>query len=61
MEVISFAKSLATTFDAGGDFQVTDPESHREFQVNLVAGYSVTWWIDQPVAEVKVIDIRAII
>ena len=55
-EVIAFLKDLSVT----GDFRVTDPESHRAFQVSLVAGFAVTWWADLPVNETKVVDIRQI-
>lgn len=34
--------------------------SSRPFQVSLIAGFAVTWWIDYPAVEVKVIDIREI-
>jgi len=59
-EVIDFLKALQSTADFPGDFHVTDPESHRPFQVNLVAGYAITWWTDDPVNEIKVVDIHPI-
>jgi hypothetical protein len=59
-EVVDFLKSLHSTEDSVGDFHVTDPESHRPFQVSLVAGYAITWWTDYPVNEIKVVDIRPI-
>lgn len=39
---------------------MTDPESSRRFEVTHVAGFAVTWWIDGPVYEVKVVDVHAI-
>lgn len=59
-EVIAFLKDLSVTGESPGDFRVTDPESHRAFQVSLVAGFAVTWWADLPVNEIKVVDIRPI-
>lgn len=59
-EVVDFLKALQSTGNSPGDFHVTDPESHRPFQVSLVAGYAITWWTDDPVNEIKVVDIRPI-
>lgn len=57
-EVVDFLKALQSTGNSPGDFHITDPESHRPFQVSLVAGYAITWWTDHPVNEIKVLDIR---
>lgn len=57
-EVVDFLKVLQSTGNTPGDFHVTDPESHRPFQVSLVAGYAITWWTDFPANEIKVVDIR---
>lgn len=59
-EVVDFLKALQSTGNSPGDFHVIDPESHRLFQVSLVAGYAITWWTDDPANEIKVLDIRPI-
>ena len=56
--VIKFMQGLKDFAFMGGDFQVKDPETHRSFEVSLVSGYAVTWWIDAPVNKVMVVDIR---
>jgi hypothetical protein len=57
--VISYLRELSEIAHLGGDFQLSDPETQRPFEVSIVAGYAVTWWIDAPVHNVKVIDIRS--
>lgn len=57
--VLSFIKGLSQFAHLGGDFEVSDPEARRSFQVTTVAGFAITWWIDAPVSEVKVVDIRS--
>ena len=42
----------------GGDFQVVDPDTRREFEVSVIDGFIVTWWLDHPVKRVVVVDIR---
>ncbi|MES2981907.1 MAG: hypothetical protein V4727_06310 [Verrucomicrobiota bacterium] len=56
--VLCMIAGLAHNADQGGDFEVTDPETFRPFQVSCIAGFAITWWIDHPVLEVKIIDIR---
>ncbi len=56
--VLSFVKGLSQFAHLGGDFEVSDPETRRNFQVTTIAGFALTWWIDTPVSEVKVVDIR---
>ncbi len=56
--VVFFVKGLSQFAHLGGDFEVSDPETHRIFQVTAVAGYAITWWTDDAVSEVKVVDIR---
>lgn len=58
--VIQFFRGLGSIVHRGGDFQMIDPESSRRFEVSHVAGFAVTWWIDGPVYEVKVVDVQAI-
>jgi|GEM_PF-2488367 len=51
---------LALQDDAflGGDFQLKDPESLRIVEVSLISGCAITWWTDEPVSNVLVVDIR---
>lgn len=58
-QVIDFIRHLGPIAHLGGDFQTTDPESGRPMEVTEVGGYALTWWIDGPVREVKVVDIRS--
>lgn len=59
--VIRFFRILGSIAHLGGDYQVVDPQSHRRLEVTHVAGYAVTWWIDGPVYEVKVVDVQPIL
>ncbi len=56
--VLGMLAGLCENADLGGDFEINDPETSRPFQVSCVAGFAITWWIDHPVLEVKIIDIR---
>lgn len=56
--VLGMLAGLTDNADLGGDFNIIDPETSRPFQVTCVAGFAITWWIDHPVLEVKIIDIR---
>ncbi len=56
--VLSFIKGLSQFAHVGGGFEVSDPETQRIFQVTAVAGFAITWWADEAVNEVKVVDIR---
>lgn len=58
--IFALISGLSDHAEIGGDFEVSDPDTSRPFQVSLIAGFAVTWWIDHPVLEVKVIDIREI-
>lgn len=58
--VLGMLAGLSDNADQGGDFEIIDPETSRPFQVSCIAGFAITWWIDHPVLEVKIIDIREI-
>lgn len=58
VRVLSFLKELGEIAYLGGDYVRHDPETGRPYQVSVIAGFAVTWWIDSPVREVKVVDIR---
>ena len=57
-DLVTFLRSLGSFAHEGGDFQLKDPQTLRTFEVSVLCGFAVTWWIDAPVNEVKVIDIR---
>ncbi|NNC89734.1 MAG: hypothetical protein HKN82_14860 [Akkermansiaceae bacterium] len=57
--VIRYLQILGQIAHLGGDYEVKDPETGRPFNVSQVAGYAITWWIDGPVGEVKVVDITS--
>lgn len=52
-----FFASLPDNAFLGGDFEEIDPESARLVWISEVAGFIISWWIDNPVKEVKIIDI----
>ena len=56
--VLLFIGDLATSAHLGGDFRIKDPESQRYYEVSIVAGFSLTWWIDSPVNTVIVVEIQ---
>ena len=55
--VVDHLQILGQIAHLGGDYTVNDPETGRPFNVTEVAGYAITWWIDAPVGEVKIVDI----
>ncbi|MCH7226428.1 hypothetical protein [Haloferula sp. A504] len=57
--VLGFLQVLGKIAHLGGDYRRTDPETGRPYEVTEVAGFAVTWWIDAPVGEVKVVDIHS--
>ena len=59
LAVIGYLQILGQIAHLGGDYEVNDPETGRRFNVSEVAGYAITWWIDAPVGEVKVVDITS--
>ncbi|MBK1835152.1 hypothetical protein [Roseibacillus ishigakijimensis] len=58
--VIHLMKGLKNNAHLGGGFQTVDPKSGRPFEVSLVSGFAVTWWIDTPARQILVVDIRPI-
>jgi hypothetical protein len=59
-DVIAYCKDLISLHHLGGDFQVVDPDSRREFEVSVIDGFIVTWWVDHPVKRVVVVDVRRV-
>lgn len=58
--VVAYCKTLAGSHHLGGDFQISDPETGRSFEVTVVEGFIITWWVDQPVKRVVIVDIRRV-
>jgi len=56
--VLSFVRDLSWTFHLGGDIQFKDELSLRPYEVNVVAGFAITWWIDAPANDIRVVDVR---
>lgn len=55
--LLVFVRSLMGAPFQKGDF-VENGERGREVQVKVLGDYSVSWWIDFPVKEIKVEEIR---
>lgn len=56
--LLHFITDLQNIAVEGGDFTLIDPETNRPFQVSILVGFAITWWIDEPVREVKIVDLR---
>ena len=56
--VIGYCKSLLEAHHLGGHFQITDPDTRKEYEVAIIDGFIITWWADHPVKRIVVIDIR---
>ena len=56
--VLSYLGILGKIAHLGGDYVRKDPETGRPYEVTEVAGFAVTWWIDAPADEVKIVDIQ---
>ena len=57
--VVEFLQMLGGIAYLGGDLVVEDPRTGRPFQMTQ-RGFALTWWIDAPVGEVKVVDIAVV-
>ena len=56
--VVHFLRTLGAFAHYGGDFQLSDPETQRAFEVTVIRGFAITWWVDAPVASLKKDTIR---
>ncbi len=56
--LLAYFRGLAEYAHLGGDFQFDDPITQRPYEVSIVADYAVTSWIDAPVNNVRVVEIR---
>lgn len=59
-QVLSFLDTLEAGFHSGGGTGSMDPASSRIYRVATVAGFVVTWWVDDAVLEIKVVRIENI-
>jgi hypothetical protein len=55
--LLAWIERLSSQPDREGDF-VERGNGGRSWQVALVANHAVVWWVDTPVREVKVVDVR---
>lgn len=55
-QIIDFIRSLRERPDTPGDFTDKD-SSGRECQVKIVGAYAITYWLDDPVHVVMVVDV----
>ena len=53
--VLSLIRDLSWSSHLGGDISF---KAERLYEVSIVAGFAVTWWVDAPVNEIRVVDIR---
>lgn len=58
--VLAHCSDLAGSHHLGGDFQMSDPDTGRSFEISVVEGFIVTWWVDHPVKRVVIVDIRRV-
>ena len=57
-QVLLFLRGLSSLAHLGGDIQFEDAIAMRPYQVSVVAGFAITWWIDTPVNHVRVVDVQ---
>jgi mRNA-degrading endonuclease RelE of RelBE toxin-antitoxin system len=55
--IMSFIRALAANPHTPGDFTDKD-ESLRQRQIKIVGRYAVTYWVDDPVRVVMVVDVQ---
>lgn len=55
--VMSFIRSLAQAPHTPGDYTDLD-ESRRTRQIAIIGRYAITYWADDPVKAVMVVDVR---
>jgi len=56
-QIMSFVRSLAQDPHPPGDYTDLD-ETHRTRQIRIIGRYAVTYWADDPVKAVMVLDVR---
>ena len=55
--IMNFVRSLASNPHAPGDFTDQD-ETLRTRQIKVVGRYTITYWVDDPVKAVMIVDVR---
>jgi len=55
--VLQSCRDIGVLHCERGDIQMKDPQTHREFEVTVVAGYAITWWVDDPSKTGVIVDI----
>ena len=58
--VIRFLEVLGQIAHFGGDYEKIEPRTGRSVNVSEISGFAITWWIDAPAMEIKVIDVKPI-
>ena len=56
-QIMDFVRSLAQDPHALGDYTDLD-ETHRTRQIKIIGRYAVTYWADDPVKSVMIVDVR---
>lgn len=49
--VLSYVRGLSWSAHIRGDIHFEDDLSKRPYEVSIVAGFAITWWVDAPVEE----------
>jgi len=57
-EVIAYLRWLSGAVRIRGDIRFQDEFSQRTYEVSLIAGFAITWWLDAPIESIRVVDIR---
>lgn len=55
--IMNFIRTLAETPNTPGDFFDQD-ESLRTRQIKIIGHYAITFWVDDPVKAVMVVDVQ---
>ncbi len=56
--VLDYLDYLESNHHLAASSSYPDPESSRIYQVSTVSGFTITWWVDHPVMEVKIVKIE---
>ena len=56
--ILVWIERLGTQPTRDGDFTERGSDG-RDWQVAVIAGHAVVWWVDSPVREVKIVAIRS--
>lgn len=56
--IVVFIDSLASDPLQTGDYSVQD-STERDISIKILGSYAVTYWVDHPVKEIRITDIRS--